>query len=71
MEMVKDYLDMEREGAETFEYVLIVALLCALLVVIFRVLGPAFDAKMKEIASYVSQSGDTMSGIVTTPRPNK
>lgn len=57
------YLDSEREGAEVFEYVLIVALLVALIIVLFRVVGPVFLAKMNNIASDISTSGATMIGI--------
>ena len=63
MGFVKNYLMLDREGAETFEYVLIVALLVALIVVLFRVVGPVFLAKMQQIANDVSTSGATMIGI--------
>lgn len=66
-EMVKSkvagYLDSEREGAEVFEYVLIVALLVALIIVLFRVVGPVFQAKMCEISNDISTSGADMIGI--------
>lgn len=63
MERFKNYLVSEREGAETFEYVLIVALLVALIVVLFKVVGPVFLAKMKAISDDVSKSGASMIGI--------
>ena len=72
-EMVKSkvvgYLDSEREGAEVFEYVLIVALLVALIIVLFRVVGPVFQAKMNEIACDISTSGADMIGITNGVRP--
>jgi Flp pilus assembly pilin Flp len=56
-------LEQDREGAEIFEYVLIVALLVALIIVLFRVVGPVFQAKMNEIANDVSTSGADMIGL--------
>ena len=63
LEKAKNYLVAEREGAETFEYVLIVALLVALIVVLFKVCGPVFLAKMNNIANDISTSGAEMIGI--------
>lgn len=60
---MKNYLNLEREGAETFEYVLIVALIVALIIVLFKVIGPTFLAKMNNIANDISTSGSTMIGI--------
>lgn len=61
--MVKNYLMMEREGAETFEYVLMVSMLVALLIILFKLIGPTFLNKMNEIAKGVSESGANMMGI--------
>lgn len=61
--MVKNYLMMEREGAETFEYVLMVSMLVALLIILFKLIGPTFLNKMNEIAKSVSESGANMMGI--------
>ena len=61
--MVKNYLMMEREGAETFEYVLMVSMLVALLIILFKLIGPTFLKKMNEIAKGVSESGANMMGI--------
>lgn len=63
MDSIKNYLMLDREGAETFEYVLIVALLVALIVVLFKVVGPAFLKKMQEITNDISVSGANMIGI--------
>ena len=61
--MVKDFLMSDREGAEVFEYVLIVALLVALIVVLFKTIGPIFLKKMQDIGKDVSTSGASMMGI--------
>lgn len=58
-----NFLYSDREGAETFEYVLIVALLVALIVVIFKIIGPIFTEKMKKIGETMSESGAAMIGI--------
>ncbi len=58
-----NFLCSEREGAETFEYVLIVALLVALIVVIFKIIGPIFTEKMHKIGETMSESGASMIGI--------
>lgn len=63
MDRFSEYMNLDREGAETFEYVLIVSLLVALIVVLFKVLGPVFKAKMSEISNNVSTSGAKMIGI--------
>ena len=63
METLATYLQSDREGAETFEYVLIVSLLVALVVVLFKVLGPKMQAKMGEISDNVNTSGASMIGI--------
>ena len=63
LEKAKGYLVAEREGAEVFEYVLIVALLVALIIVLFNVIGPVFLEKMNNIANDISTSGAEMIGI--------
>lgn len=60
---LKDYVNQDREGAEVFEYVLIVSLLVALIIVLFAILGPAFGEKMNEIANNIRTSGNSMIGI--------
>lgn len=59
----KNYLMSEREGAETFEYVLIVSLTVAIIVVVFTIVGPAIKNKMKEIADNISKSGASIAGV--------
>lgn len=61
--MVKDFLMSDREGAEVFEYVLIVALLVALIIVLFKTIGPIFLKKMQSIGKDISTSGASMMGI--------
>ena len=67
----KQVLTEEREGAEVFEYVLIVSLLVALIIVLFNVVGPAFMEKMEEIANNIRTSGSDMifgnGGVTPTP----
>lgn len=63
MDTFMDYMNLDREGAETFEYVLIVSLLVALVVVLFNVLGPIMKNKMTEISNNVGTSGANMIGI--------
>lgn len=58
-----NYLDQEREGAEVFEYVLIVAMLVALIIVLFRVIGPTFFNKINNVNNGIATDGATMMGI--------
>lgn len=60
---VSSYLDQDREGAEVFEYVLIVAMLVALIIVLFKVIGPTFFNKINAINNGIATDGATMMGI--------
>ena len=58
LDKFKAYMDSERVGAETFEYVLIVAILVTLIMFLFQIVGPVFQAKMESIASAVNNTGN-------------
>lgn len=55
---VTGFLNEEHQGAETFEIVVIVAILVIIILAMFAILGPALQDKMGQVRDDVAGAGE-------------
>lgn len=58
--MIKDFLNSERDGVVTIEYVLIAVMAVALALAIFGILGPALNTKMNSVSQSIVNADASM-----------